>query len=61
MGRISRIDMAMMMALSMAEMSSCRFIRVGCVIPGADNSFVGLGYDGRPDGSEHCSDAGCLK
>jgi len=53
--------MAMMMALSMAEMSSCRFIRVGCVIPGADNSFVGLGYDGRPDGSEHCSDAGCLK
>lgn len=57
--RISRDELFIEVALSVAKRSTCLRGQVGAVIV-VDKHIVSMGYNGAPPGQPHCIDEGCL-
>jgi len=58
MKRISREEMAMEIAHTVAKRGTCGRLNVGCVIM-RDSRIITTGYNGSPSGMPHCIDIGC--
>jgi dCMP deaminase len=50
----------MIVALAMAERSTCPDRHVGAVIVSPDRQILSTGYNGAPAGLPHCTDVGCI-
>jgi len=48
-------------AKEIAERSTCKRHKVGCVITSIDGVILSTGYNGAPRGFEHCLDIGCIR
>lgn len=46
-------------AKTVSTRATCDRLKVGSVIV-KDNKIISTGYNGSPNGSEHCNDRGCL-
>lgn len=57
--RISRDQMLMRIARTVAERGTCNRASVGCVIV-REGRILSMGYVGSPPGAPHCHDAGCI-
>ena len=59
--RMSRDLCFMVIALTVAERSTCNRAKVGAVlVDNRRNRIVGMGYNGSVSGAPHCIDVGCL-
>jgi len=60
MKRMTREELWLDLATSLARRSTCDRAAVGAVLVG-NNHIIGVGYNGSPRGTPHCSDVGCLE
>lgn len=58
MSRISRENMFMQVAHTVAQRSTCHRLNVGAILV-VDANIVSMGYNGAPTGQEHCGGTGC--
>lgn len=56
--RITREDMFMDIARTVARRSTCLRAQVGAILV-VDNRIVSTGYNGSPPGMPHCTEVGC--
>lgn len=56
--RISRDELNILMARVMAQRSTCKRKKVGCIIV-LDGRIISTGYAGAPSGLPHCTEVGC--
>ena len=57
--RISRTEMFIDIIKAISKRSTCSTKRVGAILV-KDNRIISTGYNGSPQGTEHCEDNGCL-
>jgi dCMP deaminase len=60
MGRVSRNEYYMQLAVDVARRSTCTRRRIGAVIVNGD-VIVSTGYNGNPRGLPHCAEIGCIR
>lgn len=58
MKRITREDLYLEIATSIAKRSTCNRANVGAILV-RDGQILGTGYNGAPSGLPHCLDTGC--
>ena len=58
--RISRDEMFMRIARTVAERGTCPRAKVGAVLVDNKNNIVSIGYNGSGPSRDHCDDVGCL-
>lgn len=58
-GRISRTEMFMRIAETVALRSTCKRAQVGAIVVVNDRP-ISMGYNGAPSGLPHCLEVGCL-
>lgn len=58
MDRISRDEMNMLIARVVAQRSTCKRKKVGCIIV-LEGRVISTGYAGAPSGLPHCTEVGC--
>lgn len=57
--RISREQMFLRIAETVALRSTCHRLNVGAVLVSASNNILSIGYNGSPSGMQHCTGQGC--
>lgn len=57
MARLSRDEMFMEMAYTVAKRGTCERAQVGAIIV-RDNNIIAIGYNGAPAGKPHCDEVG---
>jgi len=57
--RLTRVQYFMGIAKLVAERATCERAKVGAVLV-YRNRIVATGYNGSPQGADHCTDKGCL-
>lgn len=58
--RISRQQMFMQIARTVALRSTCHRLNVGAVLVSSAHNVLSIGYNGAPEGREHCGGSSCV-
>jgi len=59
-GRPSRDEYYLQMAVAAARRSTCPRASVGAVIVGRHDDVLAIGFNGAPSGLPHCTEVGCM-